>query len=461
MATSGHGSRARRQRRAELTDRMQYSEIEGLEFTSREFDPDSGELRLRWRLLGKDRSLALEESFGFGHAAGKVPSEHPSFQAALDLLHWIAGVSYWKVACRGKVRFAAGCPDAFQADALARIYQHGLAEMAWRNQLQGRYWPGFEAPEPTGCTEAPALGLEPRALVPMGGGKDSLVALERVRARGITAETVQVGSAPLIGRVAERAGTRHHVIRRRLAPELAALNAAGALNGHVPITAINAAALVVAALHWDFDAVVFGNERSADTPTMITPDGQSINHQFAKSYAFEQSLGQWIERYIADDLAVFSLLRRDSELGICREFAALTSYHDVFSSCNRNFHLEGPRTTRWCGECPKCQFVFLAMAPFMDVERMRAIFHRDLLAEAGQSDAFAALLELDGPRPFECVGEAGEARAALGALAADARWYDHAVVRELALRMHGIQAPDLETVLGPAGPDRIPERFRP
>ncbi len=439
---------------------MQPSEIEGLEFTSREFDPDSGDLRLHWRLFGNDQDLFLEERFGFGRATPHVSPDHPSFQAALDLLHWIAGVSYWKVACRGEIRFAAGRPDAFQADALALIYQHGLAEMAWVNQLQGRYWPDFDAADRSGPTGAPALGLGGRALVPMGGGKDSLVALERVRARGIETETVQVGAAPLIGRVAERAGTRHRVIRRRLAPELAALNAGGALNGHVPITAINAATLVIAALIWNFDAVVFANERSADAPTLTTPDGRPVNHQFAKSHAFERLLGEWIARYVADDLAVFSLLRRDSELAICREFAELTAYHDVFSSCNRNFHLEGPRTARWCGECPKCRFVFLALAPFMEVQGLKTIFGRDLLAEAGQADAFAELLELAGPRPFECVGEAGEARAALGALAADARWRDHAVVRELMTRVRGIQLPDLHTILRPEGPDCIPERFR-
>lgn len=438
---------------------MQPSEIEGLEFTSREFDPDSGEIRLRWRLFGNDQDLLLEERFGFGPVTPRISPAHPSFQAALDLLHWIAGVSYWKVACRGEVRFAAGRPDAFQADALALVYRHGLAELAWLNQLQDRYWPDFDAADRRAPADAPALGLQGRALVPMGGGKDSLVALERVRVRGIEAETVQVGSAPLIARVAERAGARHHVIRRRLAPELAALNAGGALNGHVPITAINAAALVVAALLWDFDAVVFANERSADAPTLTTPDGRPVNHQFAKSHAFEELLGEWIERYIADDLAVFSLLRRDSELAICREFAELTAYHDVFSSCNRNFHLEGPRTARWCGECPKCRFVFLALAPFMDVLPMQVIFGRDLLAEPGQAGGFAELLELAGPRPFECVGEAGEARAALGALAADPRWCDHAVVRELMQRLRGIELPVLETIIRPEGPDRIPERF--
>ena len=441
---------------------MRPEEIECLEFTGRDVQPGTGRVRLGWRLIGADSDLSLEEHFDFGDSDVRMDPHHPAVQAALDLLHWIAGVSYWKLACRGGVRFAGRRPDRFQAEALERIYREGLAELAWRNGLEGRYWPEFAADQGDRAPgDAGRFGLGRRALLPMGGGKDSLVALERVRARGIDFETVQVGSAALIGRVARRAGARHRVIRRALAPELAQLNAAGALNGHVPITAINAAALVLAALLWDFDAVVFANERSADTPTLTTPDGRPVNHQFAKSFAFEQLLGQWIQRYIADDLAVFSLLRRESELGICREFAGLTAYHDVFSSCNRNFHLEGPRTTRWCGACPKCRFVFLALAPFMPVRQMREIFGRDLLDEPGQLEGFAALLELDGPRPFECVGEAVEARAALSALADDRQWCGHAVVRRLAPRLAGMRVPAMAEVLEPRGEHRIPPRFRP
>ena len=440
---------------------MRPREIESLEFTGRDFAPDSGIVTLHWRLTGRGHPVILEERFDFGATESRLGPDHPALKAALDLLHWVAGVSYWKVACKGTVCFRQNAPDAFQADALASIYKSGLAELAWRNRLQGRYWPEFGGGDYRESTRASELGLARRALVPMGGGKDSLVALERVRALGLAVETVQVGSAALIGRVAERAGTRHRIIRRELSPELARLNAAGALNGHVPITAINAVALVVAALLWDFDAVVFANERSADTPTLTTADGQSVNHQFAKSLACERLLGDWIARDIASDLDMFSLLRRDRELRVCREFAGLVDYHDVFSSCNRNFHLAGSRTARWCGECPKCQFVFLALAPFMDVGAMRGVFGRDLLDEPNQCAAFASLLELDGPRPFECVGEAGEARAALAAISVDPRWREHAVVRALTDRLQEVAVPALDAVLQEAGPHRIPARFRP
>ena len=439
---------------------MRPEEIECLEFTSRDFQPGTGEVRLRWRLSGAGSELLLEERFDFGDIDARVAAGHSAVEAALDLLHWIAGVSYWKLACRGEVRFAGRRPNQFQAEALAQIYREGLAELAWRNGLEGRYWPEFAANCARVSEGAGNIGLSPRALVPMGGGKDSLVALERVRALGIEFETAQVGSAELIGRVAQRAGARHRVIRRTLAPELAQLNAAGALNGHVPITAINAAALVLAALLWDFDAIVFANERSADAPTLVTAEGWSVNHQFAKSLAFETLLGEWVRRYVAADLDVFSLLRPESELGICRAFASLDRYHDSFSSCNRNFHLDGPRTSRWCGACPKCRFVYLALAPFMSVQRMREIFGRDLLDEPGQLEGFAALLELDGPRPFECVGEAAEARAALAALAEDRQWCGHAVVARLSPKLANLQVPAMAELLEPRAEHRIPPRFQ-
>jgi hypothetical protein len=132
----------------------------------------------------------------------------------------------------------------------------------------------------------------------------------------------------------------------------------------------------------------------------------------------------------------------------------------VFSSCNRNFHLDGPRTARWCGDCPKCRFVFLGLAPFVTPARLARIFGRDLLDDAAQRDGFAALMALDGPRPFECVGEADEARAALRLVAEAAPWRDHAVVRALAPRLEGLAIPPADALMRASGPHRIPGRFR-
>ena len=148
---------------------MHPDEIECLEFTGRDC---SRALGTGEPALAADRRRIgdfAQERFDFGDIGARVAPDHPAVQAALDLLHWIAGVSYWKLACRGEVRFAARRPNRFQAEALTRIYREGLAELAWRNGLKGRYWPEFAADR--GGTPGPAggIGLRRRALVPMGG----------------------------------------------------------------------------------------------------------------------------------------------------------------------------------------------------------------------------------------------------------------------------------------------------
>src|SRR5690606_14575399 len=148
-------------------------------------------------------------------------------------------------------------------------------------------------------------------------------------------------------------------------------------NGHIPVTAINSAILVVAAVLYGFDAIVFSNERSASSAT-LEYDGREINHQWSKGWAFEAAFDDLVRASVAADLHYHSLLRPLSELAVAARFARERRYDDVFSSCNRNFRLRGPRPTdRWCGQCPKCHFVFLALAVFMPKPRLLAIFGRN------------------------------------------------------------------------------------
>lgn len=422
-------------------------------FVNRELDTASGVVRLDYELDG----IALVERFILPVEGSEAACE-AALAPALDLLHWIAGISYWKAGCPERIEFAGRRPDAWQADWLTRLYREGLAEFAWRNGLDSFDWPlcdstsaGHDGSEAIRCQ------LPERSLLPMGGGKDSLVALERLRALGESPVTVQVGQAALIGQVAETAGSRHAVIKREIDPTLAELNRRGAFNGHVPITAINAAVLTVYALFAGFNRIVFANERSADEATLIDESGRAVNHQFSKSLAFESLFGEWLERSITPDLAVFSLLRRDRELAVCRQFADLERYHRVFSSCNRNFHLDGPRTDRWCGQCPKCHFVFLALAPFMSPDALTDIFGHNLLDDESQLDGFRALLALDGTKPFECVGEADEARAALARLAGDEHWKSCHVVAHLAPELEALTVPSIEQLCRPGPDHRIPD----
>ncbi len=386
-------------------------------------------------------------------------------QRALRLLHLIAGVSYYKAGVPDQVCIDGYAIDAATAALVEDIYLNGLGEFAYRNglNLRGR----FRLPADGEAFAAPAVGLREHALVAIGGGKDSLVSIEALRGLGIAETVTWIGGSQLIRACAERTGLPTLNIGRALAPELFELNRQGAWNGHIPVTAVNSAIMVLAALLQGVDQVVFSNERSASYGSQIPGTGE-VNHQWSKGWAFEQAFGEHLEKHVAADLHYYSLLRPLSELAVARQFARSDYYDAHFSSCNRNFHILGERpVNRWCGVCPKCHFVFLALAPFMPKPRLVAIFGRNLLDDPEQAGGFDALLEFQDHKPFECVGEGRESRAAMATLAARPEWAEDALVKRFVAQIQPqLDATELhiEPLLVLEGEHRIPasiwERLR-
>jgi hypothetical protein len=386
-------------------------------------------------------------------------------ERALRLLHLFAGVSYYKAAVPEQVRIDSYSIDADTAALVETVYLNGLGEFAYRNglNLRGR----FRLPVDGEAFNAPAVGLREHALVAIGGGKDSLVSIEALRTLGIAETVTWIGGSQLIRACAERTGLPMLNIGRTLAPELFELNRQGAWNGHIPVTAVNSAIMVLAALLQGVDQVVFSNERSASYGSQIPGTGE-VNHQWSKGWAFEQAFGEHLEKHVAADLHYYSLLRPLSELAVARQFARTDFYDAHFSSCNRNFHILGERpVNRWCGVCPKCHFVFLALAPFMPKTRLVRIFGRNLLDDMEQAGGFDALLEFQDHKPFECVGEGRESRAAMATLAARPEWNEDALVKrfiqEIQPQLDGAEL-QIEPLLVLEGEHRIPaaiwERLR-
>ncbi len=422
-----------------------------------------------------DDGPELVERIVFPDAPALAPERAAAFEAALDLLHLIAGVSYYKAGVPAQIVVESARLDAATATFLDALYLHGLGEFAYHNKLDLRGRIGFPVGtaetampvrDPTRSIAASAAPTRPvlprRALVPIGGGKDSLVSVEILKAAGEDATAVWVGNSPLIAACADRTGLPTLNIRRELSPLLFEYNKHGAWNGHIPVTAINSAILAVAAVLYGFDAIAFSNERSASSAT-LEYDGQPVNHQWSKSWEFERAFHDLLKSHVAAGLDYFSLLRPLSELSVAERFARTSRYDDVFSSCNRNFRILGPKPAdRWCGQCPKCHFVFLALAPFMPKPRLLAIFGRNLLDDITLAPAFDALMEYHDHKPFECVGEGIESRAAMAALSARAEWREDAVVARFAddiLPQLDASGLALEGLLAPAGEHRIPARL--
>ena len=112
-------------------------------------------------------------------------------------------------------------------------------------------------------------------------------------------------------------------------------------------------------------------------------------------------------------------------------FARQTRFDGVFSSCNRNFRYDGHNGPLWCGECPKCHFVFLILAPEMAKDRLIGIFGRNLLAKPDNEASFRELTGLAGQKPWECVGEILEAAACLWELTNRTEWANEPIVSAL------------------------------
>ena len=406
--------------------------VESFRFVDCGFDAATGIARLAYAF--DDGPVLVETVTVPGAPFALDGARAAAAEQALRLLHLVAGVSYYKAAVPRDIRIDGYAIDDATAGLLEQVYLHGLGEFAYRNGLdlrdRLRFPRGTDAVPPGAASDAaaPALGLRGHALVAIGGGKDSLVSIEALRAAGVEQTVCWIGGSQLIAACAARTGLPTLNIGRQLAPELFEYNRQGAWNGHIPVTAINSAILAFAAVLLDAGQVVFSNERSASYGSLIEGTGE-VNHQWSKGWAFEQAFADHLRRRVAADLAYYSLLRPLSELAVARQFAKIDRYDAHFSSCNRNFHLLGERpTSRWCGVCPKCHFVFLALAPFMPKPRLVGIFGRNLLDDAAQVPGYDALMEYRDHKPFECVGEARESRAAMAALAERPEWREDAVV---------------------------------
>jgi hypothetical protein len=412
----------------------------------RSLDPTTGEATFTYR-LGDDEfteRLTLDPAL----LTGPVPA-HAS--PALDLVHLVMGTSYYKLAAPGRVVVERPVTAAQLAVARA-AYTDGLGEFAAVNRLPVPHRVEFDV-EVRDAGPTPAPGGR-GALLPVGGGKDSALALVVIP----DGTALAINPTGAQRDVARAAGVPLIEARRRLDPLLAERTAQGGLNGHVPVTAINSAIATLVAVLGGHDPVVFANERSADEET-LTVGGVSVNHQYSKSFAFER-----LFTAAAAELGTgyFSLTRQLSELATVAAVAALPLRADILS-CNRSYtqrHVGGQAEQRWCLHCDKCLFTFLVFAVFLTPAEAREVFGGNPLDDVALADGFRRLWATE--KPFDCVGERAESAAAMAHLAAGRSWGEAPVVRLLGAEATAAAAVTGATVAGllpPRGQHGIPPRY--
>ena len=324
-------------------------------------------------------------------------------------------ISYWKIACPKNVVIKPFALDEEQIRWWKKLYFNGLGEFFYVNGIETTIdefmtitFDTSCRPERSGVETSPtdnAALLHEQTLIPVGGGKDSVVTLELLKNR--------VPAIPLI--INPRGATKECVaaagysedqtaiVKRTLDPTMLKMNSEGYLNGHTPFSALLAFYTILLGFATNSKYIALANESSANEPTV--PDTE-INHQYSKSVAFENDFRHYVAKYIDADIQYFSFLRPLNELQIAKLFSRAKDYHKVFKSCNA-----GSKTDSWCGKCPKCLFTWLALSPFISRKDLIEIFGKDLLSD---KNLRPILDQLDGSvdvKPFECVGTVGEVRA--------------------------------------------------
>lgn len=344
-----------------------------------------------------------------GHSLEEL-QENRTFQELIFSLGMVELVSYWKITCSPLVEIQCGYVTEEQAEWWRELYFHGLGEFYYTNGIE----PNRDTFMKIVSLGTPFTGeRQPLAhaqgcLVPIGGGKDSVVSVELMRKAGEECTCYIINPRGATTNTAVAGGfDQAHIcnVKRTLDKNMIELNKQGYLNGHTPFSAIVAFSATITAYLLNLKYIVLSNEASANESTV---KGSTVNHQYSKSFKFEQDFHTYEAEYVKTGTYYFSLLRPLSEFQIAKFFAECTPYHDSFRSCN-----VGSKEDIWCGHCAKCLFVYFILSPFIEQERLKEIFGADMLNDASMTEIMEQLVGVADEKPFECVGSRDEVNTAI------------------------------------------------
>lgn len=415
--------------------------------------------------------LTFDEHITVGSPSRTAAADPSAFAEAARLVYLLAGVSYFKAAAPPMIEVDTALTAA-ERELLTAFYLDGLGEYAFKNGLDLSTVRIVADHHPT-TNPAPKPNAGNRPLIPFGGGIDSIVTVQGVRAAHPNADIALF--------VMSRQGDRFDAIEsaaavtglpivraeRRIDAKILRSAELGFRNGHVPVTGVLSAVAVLAAAFDGRDSVVMSNEWSASAGN-FSHQGREVNHQWSKSLTFESLFRSVLAQSPDLDIDYYSWLRCFSELWVAQRFADMTAFHPVFRSCNRSFHLDrAVRLDHWCGTCDKCCFIDLILAPFMAATDLAAVFDGvEPLDNPDLADTFRALAGLsDDAKPFECVGDVDECRVAvLLAAARPDRHTNHlltTLATETAAVVPGDVAVHAASLLKPLGTHNIPSHHAP
>ena len=337
-------------------------------------------------------------------------------------------ISYWKVTCAPVLKVACRTLTEWQNKWWRKLFYNGLGEFMYVNGIEVSEEELLTIVcEQSVCAEDDVIGagtggcatdahrteattdftekLTDTAsytgcLVPVGGGKDSVVSMEVLKDQNVTIYRINKDATVENVLAAADRAYKTCFVNRKLDPRILEMNKRGFLNGHIPFSAVVAFSTFISAYLHGIRYIALSNESSANESTVV---GSFVNHQYSKSYEFEQDFMEYIGSFLLTEIRYFSLLRPLSELQIAYLFSKYTKYHKAFRSCNA-----GSKQGIWCCNCPKCLFVYIILSSFLSEDEKIEIFGENLLDNPQNEKYFRELTGLDENKPFECVGTRSE-----------------------------------------------------
>ena len=210
-------------------------------YIAADFTAEDFSYSFSFELVSPTETHQFTERIAFTTVRPEHEVDWPRVRSIAIMLGAVVGLSYYKVAAPPSYVIALEGMTQAGVDYLQVALREGLAEYAYRNEFPGLLSPEIVLEAPLAEQWPVDQHLTPSGdqLVPIGGGKDSVVTVELLAAARMHPVQFAVNPNKIMYRVGRIKGHPVLAASRSLDPHLLELNAVGALNGHVPVTAMN------------------------------------------------------------------------------------------------------------------------------------------------------------------------------------------------------------------------------
>ena len=209
-------------------------------------------------------------------------------------------ISYWKSTCSPKIIIKCGYLNEEQINWWKKLYFYGLGELLYTNNIKTNINDLLDIK----CLESNKEIISDENIednfegyiVPIGGGKDSVVTLETLKIDRNKDYCLIINPKPVTLKCAEIAGLGYNniiEIKRSIDQNLIELNKKGFINGHTPFSAMLAFVSYFVAYLLSKKYIALSNENSANESNVV---GEKINHQYSKSFEFECDFEEYAEK---------------------------------------------------------------------------------------------------------------------------------------------------------------------